>query len=119
MGSPAYEPFRRMRASAAYRVFITGIEVLLVVVAVRGLVWLLDVLHAPQAVIVPLDVASTVVWFPAVLTTAVSMVVLVGIGRRWGSPSGISISGQLEFTLMVLDDLRHPFSWPSRPYIRW
>jgi hypothetical protein len=45
--------------------------------------------------------------------------VLFAIGRRWSGAGGIDVSGQMEFTLMVLDDLRHPLSWPSRRYERW
>jgi hypothetical protein len=108
-----------MRASLAYRCFITAVEVLLVTFVIGALTWLLHVLHAPRGLYAPLSTVSYVIGFLAAGTAAVSAVVLGVIGRRWGGGGGTNVSGQMEFTLMVFDDLRHPLTWPSRPYERW
>ncbi|MEV6925846.1 hypothetical protein AB0M46_15295 [Dactylosporangium sp. NPDC051485] len=98
---------------------MTAIQALLATLVIRGLVWLLSSVGAPQTVCAPLSVAASTAGFLAVATAAVSGAVLFAIGRRWSGVAGIDVSGQMEFTLMVLDDLRHPLTWPSRRYERW
>jgi hypothetical protein len=103
----------------AYRFFLTAVQVLLATLAIHGLVWLLSSVGVPPAVCVPISVATSMTTWLAVATAAVSGAVLFAIGRRWSGVAGIDVSGQMEFSLMVLDDLRHPLSWPARRHERW
>ncbi|WP_432969066.1 hypothetical protein [Dactylosporangium sp. CA-233914] len=103
----------------AYRLWLTAIQVLLLTLAIRGLAWLLSAIGVPGSVCDPLAVAALAIGFFAAATAFMSSMALVAVGGRWGGGAGVDIAGQTEFTRMVLDDLRHPLSWPSRRYERW